>query len=319
MKHLSIFLTFALCVLFAASCNKQLQEDSELREVDVTLTLTADDIATKTFTDGDGRLAKVLDYVVYVQQGDVFVKTQVAGRVTVDTYPYALVLRLANSLTYRIACFSQSAAAAEAGLYNTSNMDAITISYDAILPNDDMGDAFCATKEFVATEGMMESVVMHRPLAQINVCAADLNEYNASAMDNQLNAVEMTFHDVPNAFGIVTGVADDAGYVPAHVLNSIQNKTYNAGILTYTRCISGVEIPELAMGYLLAEGAGNTMTVDLKFKAQDGTVINSVSVSNVPYRSNYRTNLYGYLVTNIMTFNIDLSPIFYDPDYNVVY
>ena len=317
MKKLSIFLTLAICVLFAVSCNKQFDGESA-DEAIVTLNLTADDL-TKAYTDGDGTLAKVLTYKVYLQQGETFVPTQISAKVTVTQYPQALVLRLANSMTYRIACFAQSAAADNAGLFDTTDLDAIAINYDEMLANDDMGDVFCATKEFVATPGMNESVVMHRPFAQINVCAEDYFDYNLSAMSNVLSQVVMTYHDVPNKFGIVTGVAGEDRYVPAHVLSSVQNKTFAAGILGTSRRIGNNLLTLLSMNYLLAEAEGNTMTVDLTFNALDGTQVNSVTVTNVPYRANYRTNLYGLLVTNQMRFSIDISPIFNEPDYNKQY
>lgn len=315
MKKVFAICSIALSVLFAASCNKALDTAEDAAESLYTLEFNADDAATKAYTDGDGSLAKVLEYRIYIKQGSEFVATQIYDKITVDRYPYRVQLRLANNMTYRIACFAQSAEAEQAGLYDTSDLDAITLDYTHLAANDDMGDAFCATREFVPAATML-SVVMHRPLAQINVCTGDLADYNRSALSNAADQVVLKFHDVTAGFGIVSGNAAQDGYVPAHMLAARQDKTFETNVMLYTRRIGFIDFTQVTSNFLLASLAGDMTTLDLTFKAQDGTVINTLSVTNVPYRSNYRTNIFGNMLTDVVGFSIDLSPLFEQPDYN---
>ena len=53
-------------------------------------------------------------------------------------------------------------------------------------------------------------------------------------------------------------------------------------------------------------------TVDIAF---DYTLTNR-TFTNVPVQRNYRTNIYGSLLTNTADFNVVIAPEFNDPDYN---
>lgn len=314
-----LFLSFALVI--AASCNKeQPAMEQEVEEVEVTLSFATEDAATKAVF-GTGSSATVLEYRLYILQGNNWNLTQVAARLTDVTYPKEVVLHLANNMTYRIACFAQSPAAVEAGLYDVTDFDDIAINYSVLAANSDMGDAFCATRQFTVTAGGSVAVVMRRPLAQVNVFSGDLAAYVATAVGNPVDTFKISFKDVPNKFGIVMGDADDNGYVPSRAKSSVQDVTFQGKVLTNTtHSFNDLMWDQFSMNYLVADPAGDITTVDLEFKANDGTVVTSVTgISNVPYKSNYRTNLYGYFITNVVNFTIDLDPIFYEPDYDVLY
>ena len=48
-------------------------------------------------------------------------------------------------------------------------------------------------------------------------------------------------------------------------------------------------------------------------------MINTVNVANVPVQRNYRTNIYGNLLTSAVDFNIVIDPIYYEPAWDVEY
>lgn len=321
MKKLSVILSAALLLAFAVSCNKAAQVE-EPQECVVNVSFGVEDGAATRADFGTGSGATVLEYRVYVQQGSAWKLTNLKAKLTDVTYPKEISLRLANNMTYRIVCFAQSPAAAEASLYDLTDFDDISVAYDALLPNNDMGDAFCANRQFVAGATTSLTVVMHRPLSQINVFSGDMADFNASSVDNPLKSITLAFHDVPNKFGLVLGDANAEGYVPARVKDgAVQDVTFTCDVLSgAVRTFGGIQYSQFSMNYLLAAPAVDLTTVDLTLKAQDGTVVTNVQgISNVPYQSNYRTNIYGNLITNAVNFTIDLDPEFYEPDYEVQY
>lgn len=319
MKKFFVILAISLLSLLAAvSCRKTgVKEAAE--EVAVTVRFGIEDAAAVKSGFSTGSSATVLEYRVYILQGASWKLTNVSGKLTGVTYPKDITLHLAADMTYRIACFAQSPAAETAALYNLADFDDIAISYAALLPNSDMGDVFCATRQFVSGDSPTLNVVMHRPLAQFNVYTGDLSLFNASSVDNPVKTVQLKFHGVPVKMSLVQGTADAGGYVPFRVKSDVQDYEFTCDVLTGMDHSLGDETYDhLSMNYLLAAPQSDITTVDLTLKAQDGTVIASVpGVSNVPYQANYRTNLYGSLITNAVNFSIDLDPAFNDPDYAV--
>lgn len=319
MKKLFVVVLSALVLLSAISCHKAgLRE--EAGESAVTVSFGIEEASAVKADFGTGTSATVLEYRVYVLQGTSWNLTSVSGKLTGDTYPKEVTLHLASNMTYRIACFAQSPAAETAGLYNLADFDDIAVNYAALQPNSDMGDAFCATRQFVSGEAATLSVVMHRPLSQFNVFTLDMDQFNDSSVDNPVKTVQLKFHGVPVKMGFVQGEAEANGYVPFRVKEAVQDYEFSCDVLSgATQSFGGKSYAHLSVNYLLASPQSEITTLDLTLKAQDGTVVSSVSgISNVHYQANYRTNLYGSLITNAVNFNIDLDPVFNTPDYAVL-
>ena len=86
-----------------------------------------------------------------------------------------ITLRLMRNKTYRIAFWAQSSKTAA---YDTENLRQVEVKYADALNNDELRDAFCKVETFsVTAENQNISVILTRPLAQINVgtTGADYN------------------------------------------------------------------------------------------------------------------------------------------------
>lgn len=70
---------------------------------------------------------------------------------------------------YRMVCWAQSSAC---NAYTTTDLSDVKVSYTGALNNDESRDAFCASEAFTAseeTDGGTLTVILKRPLAQVNV------------------------------------------------------------------------------------------------------------------------------------------------------
>ncbi|MDD7095404.1 MAG: hypothetical protein PUI12_06260, partial [Bacteroidales bacterium] len=72
----------------------------------------------------------------------------------------------------------------------------------------------------------------------------------------------------------------------------------------------------LSMDYLLV-GKEAKSVVDVKWTVTDGTFNSERTFTNVPLQGNYRTNIYGNLLTSPTDFNVEIDPAFNEPDYEV--
>jgi hypothetical protein len=181
----------------------------------------------------------------------------------------------------------------------------VNVSYEENLAsNNEKRDAFYAVKkEFTATSGTAE-VELYRPFAQLNIATTDYAV--AQAANITVSDVQVTTKVYPT-FDLVNGVGSGAEvektFAAAPILEedfpieSTDGKTY-----TY-----------LAMNYLLS---GDTETVGLVISTKGGSDI-PVSISNVPFKANYRTNIVGSFLTNSQDFDVIIKPGFSEPDKNI--
>ena len=91
--------------------------------------------------------------------------------------------------------------------------------------------------------------------------------------------------------------------IPADVLKTLDGKTYT----------------RLAMNYLIPvgkQGESHNIDVAATFKANNGEAV-TVSAPNAPVQNNYRTNILGNLLTSQVIFNVEIVPIFNEPDNDI--
>ena len=91
--------------------------------------------------------------------------------------------------------------------------------------------------------------------------------------------------------------------VPADILKTLDGKTYT----------------RLAMNYLIPvgkQGESHNIDVAATFKANNGEAV-TVSAPNAPVQNNYRTNILGNLLTSQVIFNVEIVPIFNEPDNDI--
>ena len=198
----------------------------------------------------------------------------------------------------------------------------ITVNYDGAKANDESRDAFLGVvKNKVVEASFEESVTLKRPFAQINFLTDDI----ADAGKNELTIDENTHSSITlskvattlNPFTNTEGGFTEAEVIFSEAVIPALSETVTMGLAPDAKTYN-----YLGTAYFLvpAEGenpdAGKDKAIlnsaTLKIKDINGE---GLKVENVPVQWNYRTNIYGSLLTATGNFNVTIVPD-YDGSHN---
>lgn len=328
MKKLLTFMMLAAMLLTA--CVKEEKFADEMGDkVTVTFTVDASTLQTKANSDfAKGTNADQLLVQAFVLEGESYVKTDAdkPENLTITKtadLKWTVDIKLAKNQTYKIAFWAQKS---ETGIYNTADLSAVTVDYTKMAINSDDADAFCAARMVHVNGALSEKVELFRPLSQINLGTSDRNAYINSVVTDAKKTLwaEYTLAaGVPSTLNVIGGAmtADSGNIVPAAVTAyTTADVTYPAVKLLNVddKLLEGYEY--IAMGYVLADPEKSTMdftaTIYSGAEAAD-VLINTVAVSNMPFQANFRTNVYGQLLTSTLNYNVEIIPGFETPDFEI--
>ena len=290
-----LFGMMAAAVL-AASCAKELIEEPVLNdEAKVTFSVNTPEIATRAYSDGT--TATVLQYAVYNEAGNeltALTKTDatINGSTTVE-------LQLTTGNTYSVIFW----AAAEDAPYDVDfGEKTMTVDYTTPVCNDEARDAFYAYKEFTVKGAQTETIELRRPFAQLNIGTAD---YAASAKAGYTPTKSaVTVKNIYKTLDLVEGEVSESVEVAFAAADIKKDETFP---------VAGNEY--LAMNYLLVDS--DKEVVDVEFTYTDGANAKTRTVGSVPVQRNYRTNIYGNLLTSQVDINVEIVPEYEEPDYSI--
>ena len=299
------YLAAAALTLLAVGCNKeQVTEVPDGQMVDVTFTAALPgEMATKAL--GDGQTAKTL-YVSVYENDDA--KTKLAS--LDKTADFAdlktqVTFSLVKGKTYNFVFWAQ----AEGAPYDIADLKNIKVKNYTTGANDEKRDAFYATRKELKVNGSLtETIKLYRPFAQVNFATADYADamkagFNPAVSSFTASEAATTFDTFAEEGKDKVEVALTETEIPADVLKTLDGKTYT----------------RLAMNYLIPvgkQGESHNIDVAATFKANNGEAV-TVSAPNAPVQNNYRTNILGNLLTSQVIFNVEIVPIFNEPDNDI--
>ncbi len=301
-KNFLLVMIAAVTMLFATSCQKE-----ELgTEVTVSFALSQPGIATKTYSDG--KTARNLTYAVYeAGTQNLVTSEELVNKFDGNSLSTTVNLRLLTGHRYDIVFWAD----AETSPYTfTPDNQEITVNYADALSQDENRDAFFAVVDDLEIDGAIsQPVTLKRPFAQLNIGTTDMTEAAVIAMAPTQSSV--TVENVYTNLNLVTGeVSNETAvtYVMAAFPDATTESFPNVG--------STDPITYLSMNYLLVS-ADNDL-VDIKFTVANANNTKTVTreFTSVPVQRNYRTNIYGKLLTNPADFNITIDPDYDNPNIN---
>ena len=182
----------------------------------------------------------------------------------------------------------------------------VNINYNGVTSNLEKLDAFFAHEVNLQVNGTINKTIqLKRPFAQLNIGATDYAEATDAAFTTASSAVKV--NHVANAINIRTGVATgDEAITFADAPVPDDSETFH---------VTGVDADYLAMNYLLVNDEKQLVDVEFTATSTQAETITR-SYANVPVQRNYRTNIYGNILTEEANFNIVIVPGFKNPDYN---
>ena len=292
MKKRLFFAMAAATMLFATSCQNDLDLGLETGENSiVSFTVTTPTMATRAYSDGLS--ATKLQYAVYDANGDILpqlTKTDatINGNTTVN-------LQLTTGNTYSVIFWAAAPNAPYSVDFANKSM---TVDYTAPVCNDETRDAFYAYDTFTVTGAQTETIELKRPFAQLNIGTKDYAE-SAIAGYTPTHS-EVTVKNLANTLNLASGAVSGESNPITFASNTIPtSETFPVDNHQY-----------IAMNYVLV-GAEKGV-VDIDFTYTDGTNAKTRTVGSVPVQRNYRTNIYGSLLTSMVDINVEIVP-----DYNV--
>ena len=298
------YLAAAALTLLAVGCNKeQVTEVPDGQMVDVTFTAALPgEMATKAL--GDGQTAKTLHVSVYENDAEK-TKLDLDKTATFTDLKTQVTFSLVKGKTYNFVFWAQ----AEGAPYDVTDLKSIKVNNYTSEANDEKRDAFYATrKESKVNGALTETIKLYRPFAQVNFATADYADamkagFNPAVSSFTASEAATTFDTFAEEGKDKVEVALTETEIPADVLKTLDGKTYT----------------RLAMNYLIPvgkQGESHNIDVAATFKANNGEAV-TVSAPNAPVQNNYRTNILGNLLTSQVIFNVEIVPIFNEPDNDI--
>ena len=259
-----------------------------------TFTVNAPAAATRAISDGLS--AANLTFAVYDAQGNYLQALSETATVSTSGSPWTVTVPVVQQLTYRFVFIATAT-----GSPYSIDLGAKTVTATYGSANDDAADFFYATlTETIGTE-LSKAVALSRPLAQVNVGAADLAAA-AYSLDvaNMTTGLQLT--GIANVLNILDGTVSGAADI---TLAEAARVNESAAFVTgYDR---------IAMGYVLVgdkQTSDATITVTATGTADGDDHAITREVANIPLQANYRTNILGNIFTSNMNFTVTVTPGF---------
>lgn len=272
---------------------------------------------------GDGQTANYLFAAIYGSDGQLlfsnFGDGKNADSMTIVNFndaakPMAsLTVPLVKDADYQVVFWAQSYANKDTGSPYEFDPDtrSITVDYSKIDVNTDVADAFYGQLSFKSS-GASHPVTLKRPFGQLNIGTDDLKAAANAGMT------------VTQAGVTVTGVANTLNLFNGNISSSENFNTTQTFAMKDLPApaeafpVSGTPAYDyLTMGYFLV--GGNTATKGLLDSVQlfvNGRTSTDkfAQYDNIPMQGNFRTNIYGSLLTNSEQFTVTINPAFGTPD-----
>lgn len=294
----NLFKTFAIAAMavLAGACAKEQVGPGEGAMVEATFSVDVPGvIGTKA---GEGTKATKLYYQVFDAEG-----TPVTGlpmQVKDINVSTTVNFYLIKDQTYNFVFWAQTA---ETGYYTVTDLRTITANYEGKKSNDENFDAFYAVEKALTINGpITKTVTLKRPFAQINIATTDvLKAGNTEVNVNFTGATSaVTVKGVPTIFSPLTdefSASLDAQFASAAIPEGNFSVTGSTDTYKY-----------LAVNYVFAPVDGTVYDVEAALKV-DGKDV-TVKVPSAPAKRNYRTNIYGNLLTATADYDVVIDPGF---------
>ncbi|MCM1067843.1 MAG: hypothetical protein NC418_09760 [Muribaculaceae bacterium] len=288
-----IYGTLAIAAIAMASCSQEEPVTPPAGDGTVTFSAKLPSIASRAFADGT--TAANLDYYVYDAEAAEGAAPVITGTATFDADLTAQVnLSLVTGKTYDIVFWASSGA----DCYTYTEADrSITVTYGGEA-NDEARDAFFNTVQGLEVKGAInQSVVLNRPFAQVNVGTSDLDIASAAGFDLTTTGLKMV---LPTTLNLMDGTVSGEEAVAVEF-------TQTAIPTAETFPVEPTTYDYISMNYVLT-GADKSI-VDLTLTT-DHPNRPEIAFNSVPVQRNYRTNIFGALLTNPANFEVKIDKEF---------
>ena len=338
MKKL-LFSAVALATLLCASCQREGLELSGDNAVIFTVEAPGA-LGTKAFdslADGcyfaDGLNVNELHYAVYMTNDgldysleDAPEKTHgplIQGVTTMSERAATVKLDLLRNQEYTIIFWAQ---VKDAGHYEVGDLRTISMNTTpvadpealadaAVVGNDESRAAFYQVCEFNTRVQKVHNVTLYRPFAQLNLLTT-----KESLLPKQDGVISQNYAiDVVSSEVTVSGLSTTFSPIaPKNPVAATSNLQFSMQLTPEKQGqqyleVNGVEYPYVSMNYFFVPAGDALVEVSYAIKTNPGENNITNTITQVPVKENFRTNVIGNLLTTATTFEIVVDQNFNEP------
>ena len=221
-------------------------------------------------------------------------------------------IKLAKQKLYSVIFWAQSNAPMCTVNWSDRTM---TVKTDDVVANTEDNDVFYGYEKSVKLDGKISRIVnLYRPFAQLNIGTSIADFDDAAKAKLDVAQSQVVVKGVPNKLDLATGRA----------IGEVVNQTYEFANIpdmeVYNFPVDASNYRYLALAYVLVDNdEDKKMLVDVDFACKEaiGNDTYNRTFTAVPVQLNYRTNIYGNLLSGEGEFNVTLKPELGTPDENI--
>lgn len=290
MKRFGFILAGVSALMLMASCEKEVNAPASADEYAPVSVSVSPSVITRAEA-GDGTQATDLYAVVYNQEGTEL--KELRQHIASAVYPQSVEFKLVKEQTYKIVFLAQSTGAYLSG--DAWDMKAITLPAGKL--NSDEQDLFTAVKSVTVQEvNQSESVTLTRPFAQVNFACSDESLAAAIAAGFNPAKVKLSFKDLPETYNAVEGTVSGTRATVEYAEAAPYGHAFKAGYKT--------------MAYAYLPVGADSYNTDATLVINAGA--RTISVTNLPIKANYRTNVLGDFFTSAVKYSVTIDGNFTD-------
>ena len=292
MKKLFISLVAIAAAVFATSCTNDLVDSVngyEGKTAKVGIEVSTPELATRTF--GDGKSATNLYYGVYDEAGVLLPEISVIDTAAEINIKTTVNLELVTGDKYHIVFWAENAGSAATIDWANKKM-----TFDPTTASKEEYDAFYGKIDFTVDGPATLKADLFRPFAQVNIGTADYEKAQKAGMTVKDVMVKVKAFDTLDLF-------------TAEATNVVEHEYAYAAAPTEAFPVADYEY--MSMNYVLVNKAKHLVDVEMTYRNTENKEYNVV-YGNVPVQRNYRTNIYGNLLTDQTGVIVEIKPAFED-------
>lgn len=301
MKQIPI--SALVLTLVLASCTREPMVEATGGEGLVTFTAELPSgIVTKAYSNG--QTAKQLSYYVYDEDNSSSNIEALNGTATFsDDLTTTVTLNLVAGKQYSIVfwadSYGQGEGAPEDRPYRyDAQTKVLSVTYGTEAQDENRDAFYVYEPKFKVAGPISKTITLKRPFAQINVGTSDIDA--AAAAGLTVTKSSMTVVGVANQINLSDGAVEGN-----------ETATFTAAAIpsgeTFPVVIPGTEPAKpygyLGMNYVLVGADKATVDVTLTCDEPSGPM----TFTQIPVQRNYRTNIFGALLTDPATFNVEID------------
>lgn len=210
----------------------------------------------------------------------------------------SLTLQLVPGETYGLAFYAYNGKSE----FSEFNDGTIKVYYDKMNPNEEIDDAFYYYDYITPAAGDQLNITLNRAFAQLNFGTSDIEEPAVNAALAKLSYSLSITDGVYTTFDTKAKNGEPSGAGTISLTGSVPAKNDNFTVAG----ISGV-----TSIYVLTSKADQSL-IEGTYQTLNGAtpLRDAIDLSNVPVQMNYRTNIYGQLLSSNLPVTVKINPLF---------